>query len=111
MTAPFRAQFLRHLRERGPTGVRLVISDSHSSLVTAIRKVMLGAAWQRPPSRVHANLRFVGVRTAHTADYSEWPNWLRGQTSWAQGGLCTGPSVRTRRSSAGHGGELPAARS
>lgn len=28
------------------TGVRLVISDSHSGLVKAIRKVMLGAAWQ-----------------------------------------------------------------
>jgi transposase-like protein len=50
-TEAFWAQFLRHLRERGLTGVRLVISDSHSGLVKAIRKVMLGAAWQR--CRVH----------------------------------------------------------
>ncbi|MGA5443327.1 IS256 family transposase, partial [Streptomyces griseoincarnatus] len=50
-TEAFWAQFLRHLRERGLSGVRLVISDSHSGLVKAIRKVMLGAAWQR--CRVH----------------------------------------------------------
>jgi putative transposase len=50
-TEVFWTQFLRHLRERGLGGVRLVISDSHSGLVKAIRKVMLGAAWQR--CRVH----------------------------------------------------------
>ncbi|WP_455908372.1 IS256 family transposase [Streptomyces goshikiensis] len=50
-TEVFWSQFLRHLRERGLTGVRLVISDSHSGLVAAIRKVMIGAAWQR--CRVH----------------------------------------------------------
>lgn len=50
-TEAFWSQFLRHLRERGLTGVRLVISDSHSGLVKAIRKVMIGAAWQR--CRVH----------------------------------------------------------
>ncbi len=50
-TEAFWAQFRRHLRERGLSGVRLVISDSHSGLVKAIRKVMLGAAWQR--CRVH----------------------------------------------------------
>lgn len=44
-------EFLRSLRKRGLTGVHLVISDSHSGLVKAIRKVMLGAAWQR--CRVH----------------------------------------------------------
>ena len=43
--------FLRSLRERGLTGVRLVVSDSHSGLVKAIRKVMFGAGWQR--CRVH----------------------------------------------------------
>ncbi|MFE5681522.1 IS256 family transposase, partial [Streptomyces erythrochromogenes] len=51
-TEVFWSQFLRHLRERGPTGVRLVISDSHSGLGAAIRKVMTGAAWQR--CRVHS---------------------------------------------------------
>jgi putative transposase len=50
-TEVFWTQFLRSLRERGLTGVRLVISDSHSGLVKAIRKVMLGAGWQR--CRVH----------------------------------------------------------
>ena len=50
-TEAFWSEFLRSLRERGLGGVRLVISDSHSGLVAAIRKVMLGAAWQR--CRVH----------------------------------------------------------
>jgi transposase-like protein len=50
-TEAFWTEFLRSLRERGLTGVRLVISDSHSGLVKAIRKVMLGAARQR--CRVH----------------------------------------------------------
>jgi putative transposase len=50
-TEVFWTEFLRHLRERGLTGVRLVIADHHSGLVKAIRKVMLGAAYQR--CRVH----------------------------------------------------------
>jgi putative transposase len=50
-TEVFWSAFLRSLRERGLTGVRLVISDSHCGLVKAIRKVMLGAGWQR--CRVH----------------------------------------------------------
>ncbi|WP_395292194.1 IS256 family transposase [Kitasatospora hibisci] len=50
-TEVFWAEFLRSLRERGLSGVRLVIGDHHSGLVKAIRKVMLGAAYQR--CRVH----------------------------------------------------------
>ncbi|MGW1365209.1 IS256 family transposase [Streptomyces chartreusis] len=50
-TEAFWTEFPRSLRERGLSGVRLVISDSHSGLVKAIRKVMPGAAWQR--CRVH----------------------------------------------------------
>ncbi|WP_405019948.1 IS256 family transposase [Kitasatospora sp. NBC_00070] len=50
-TEVFWTEFLRHLRERGLTGVRLVIGDHHLGLVKAIRKVMLGAAYQR--CRVH----------------------------------------------------------
>jgi putative transposase len=53
-TEVFWTQFLRHLRERGLSGVRPVISDSHSGLVKAIREAMLGAAWQR--CRVHFEL-------------------------------------------------------
>lgn len=50
-TELFWTAFLRHLRERGLTGVLLVIGDHHSGLVNAIRKVMLGAGYQR--CRVH----------------------------------------------------------
>jgi putative transposase len=50
-TEVFWSEFLRSLRERGLTGVRLVIADHHSGLVKAIRKVMIGAAYQR--CRVH----------------------------------------------------------
>jgi putative transposase len=50
-TEVFWSEFLRSLRERGLSGVRLVIGDHHSGLVKAIRKVMLGAAYQR--CRVH----------------------------------------------------------
>lgn len=50
-TELFWTTFLRHLRERGLTGVRLVIGDHHSGLVKAIRKVMLGSGYQR--CRVH----------------------------------------------------------
>ena len=49
--ATFRTSFLRALRARGLSGVRLVISDAHQGLRQAIDKVMLGAAWQR--CRVH----------------------------------------------------------
>ncbi len=47
----FWTAFLRQLRARGLTGVRLVISDAHEGLRQSIEKVMLGAAWQR--CRVH----------------------------------------------------------
>ncbi|GAA3985307.1 IS256 family transposase [Streptomyces plumbiresistens] len=47
----FWTKFLRSLRDRGLDNVQLVISDSHSGLVAAIRAVFLGAARQR--CRVH----------------------------------------------------------
>ena len=43
--------FLRALKNRGLSGVRLVISDQHSGLVAAIRRCFQGAAHQR--CRVH----------------------------------------------------------
>jgi putative transposase len=43
--------FLRSLRARGLSGVRLVISDAHQGLKAAIATVFIGAAWQR--CRVH----------------------------------------------------------
>jgi transposase-like protein len=47
----FWTAFLRSLRARGLSGVRLVISDAHEGLKAAIAAVMLGSAWQR--CRVH----------------------------------------------------------
>lgn len=47
----FWTAFLRGLRERGLTGVHLVISDHHLGLKEAIGKVFIGASWQR--CRVH----------------------------------------------------------
>ncbi len=47
----FWTAFLRSLRARGLSGVRLVISDAHEGLRGAIAAVLLGAAWQR--CRVH----------------------------------------------------------
>lgn len=55
----FWTQFLRHLRERGLDGVRLVLGDHHSGLVKAIRKVVIGAAYQR--CRVHFLRNVFGV--------------------------------------------------
>lgn len=50
-TEVFSSEFLPSLRERGLAGVRLVIADHRSGPVKAVRKVMLGAAYQR--CRVH----------------------------------------------------------
>ena len=47
----FWTDFLRGLRERGLSGVQLVISDAHRGLINAIDAVLTGAAWQR--CRVH----------------------------------------------------------
>ncbi|MED7829024.1 IS256 family transposase, partial [Streptomyces chiangmaiensis] len=58
-TEVFWTQFLRHLRERGLNGVRLVLGDHHSGLVKAIRKVMIGASYQR--CRVHFLRNVFGV--------------------------------------------------
>jgi len=47
----FWTAFLRSLKTRGLTGVRLVISDAHAGLKAAIRKTLSGTSWQR--CRVH----------------------------------------------------------
>lgn len=47
----FWTEFLRGLKTRGLTGVRLVMSDAHSGLKKAIGTVFQGAGWQR--CRVH----------------------------------------------------------
>ncbi len=47
----FWTAFLRSLKARGLSAVRLVISDAHAGLRAAIRKCIQGATWQR--CRVH----------------------------------------------------------
>jgi transposase-like protein len=47
----FWTAFLRSLRSRGLSGVRLVTSDAHEGLKGAIAAILLGSAWQR--CRVH----------------------------------------------------------
>jgi putative transposase len=55
----FWTEFLRDLKDRGLAGVRLVISDAHTGLKAAIRRVLQGAAWQR--CRVHAMRNLLAV--------------------------------------------------
>jgi transposase-like protein len=43
----FWSNFLTSLNERGLNGVKLVITDSHSGLKTAINKKLVGTSWQR----------------------------------------------------------------
>ena len=50
-TEAFWTEFLRDLRDRGLTGVQLVISDAHRGLTNAVATVLQGAPWQR--CRVH----------------------------------------------------------
>jgi transposase-like protein len=50
-TEGFWAEFITSLKERGLTGVRLVVSDAHAGLTKAIRRQLQGCVWQR--CRVH----------------------------------------------------------
>ncbi len=43
----FWLEFLRSIKDRGLEEVKLVISDAHSGLVSALSQVISGAAWQR----------------------------------------------------------------
>jgi putative transposase len=47
----FWSEFIGSLKERGLTGVKLVISDAHKGLTNAIRRMLQGSCWQR--CRVH----------------------------------------------------------
>ena len=47
--------FLKSLKERGLSGVRLVISDAHKGLMMAVRKV-LRAEWQRCKVHFYRNV-------------------------------------------------------
>lgn len=52
----FWTEFLRGLKQRGLSGVRLVISDAHVGLKNAIDTVFSGAAWQRCLAHYKNNL-------------------------------------------------------
>lgn len=39
--------FFDHLKDRGLTGLKMIISDAHKGLVTAIRESFPGVSWQR----------------------------------------------------------------
>ncbi len=62
----FWTEFLRSLRARGLSGVRLVISDHHDGLKAAIAKCFIGAAWQR--CRVHFMRNVLAKVTKANAD-------------------------------------------
>lgn len=61
--------FFKSLRERGLTGVRLVISDAHKGLTAAVRKV-LKAEWQRCKVHFYRNV-LVHVPKRSQAEVSE----------------------------------------
>jgi putative transposase len=56
--------FLRSLTARGLSGVRLVISDAHRGLVSALGAALPGAAWQRCRTHYLRNLLSTVPRTA-----------------------------------------------
>ena len=61
----FWTRFLRSLKDRGLSGVRLVISDAHAGLKASIRKCFAGSSWQR--CRVHfARNLLATIPKAHT---------------------------------------------
>jgi len=63
------AQFLKGLKERGLSGVKLVISDAHTGLKAAVRKV-LKAEWQRCKVHFYRNV-LVHVPKRSQAEVSE----------------------------------------
>ena len=50
------AAFLGGLRDRGLSGVRLVVSDDHAGLVAAVGRLFQGCAWQRCVTHLQRNL-------------------------------------------------------
>ena len=61
----FWTRFLRSLKDRGLTGVRLVISDAHEGLKKSIRRCFNGSSWQRCKVHYIRNLLAL-VPKAHT---------------------------------------------
>ena len=78
----FWTAFLRSLRERGLSGVRLVISDAHSGLKASIARVFAGSSWQRckvhlarnilaTVNHAHKDMVAATVRTIHAQPDAE----------------------------------------
>ena len=44
-SAGFLSKFIDSLKERGVTGIKLVISCAHSGLINAIRRMLQGLRW------------------------------------------------------------------
>jgi transposase-like protein len=49
-------EFFRSLKQRGLTGVDLVVSDAHQGLVDAVHKCFQGASWQRCQTHFRRNI-------------------------------------------------------
>lgn len=56
--------FFRDLTARGLTGVKLVTSDAHAGLTSAISATLPGAAWQRCRTHYAANLMSITPKTS-----------------------------------------------
>ncbi len=87
---PFWTEFLRSLTRRGLRGVKLVVSDAHEGLRTAVSKI-LGATWQR--CRVH----FMRNAMAHAGKtqrriVSAWIGtaFAEADRTWGQGAVAPG---------------------
>ncbi len=66
-TEGFWSEFTTSLKERGLSGIKLVISDAHEGLTSAIRRILRGCCWgevagpdQEQPSVPWAQLSAVG---------------------------------------------------
>lgn len=62
----FWTAFLRGLKDRGLSGVRLVISDAHAGLKASIPRVFTGAGWQR--CKVHLMRNLLGTVPSASKD-------------------------------------------
>ena len=64
--------FLRSLKARGLSGVRLVVSDAHAGLKAAIASVFTGSRWQRCRTHFITNLLAKIPKAAHPGVVALW---------------------------------------
>jgi putative transposase len=83
-TEQFWTEFLRDPRDRGLTGVQLVISDAHRGLANAISTVLQGTGWQR--CRVHFMRNALAkVTKGHAEMVAATIRTIFGPTDWPEG--------------------------